>query len=219
LLQRRVAYETARAVLAAHGEKGPELSEHTLLAPAHLDILPILAIVARDYAEFAEPEGMKRQRRAPIRLYESPRWAQAFGEVDEATSEMMQTLQHPAWFESPIPLGRALQSWPADICVAACDPDSLRRLLAETDRRFARIVIIESLNVREDKFADTDLPGEVVRLERRIGAEMTRHRERLETPQAREGMWRFMMREQSFDLEPAVPFGLGIEMVIRDLSR
>jgi len=88
LLQQRVAYETARAVLAGHGNEGPQLSEHVLFAPARLDLLPILALAARDYAQFAEPEGSERPQHAPIRLYESWRGEPPLDDASAAMNSM-----------------------------------------------------------------------------------------------------------------------------------
>jgi hypothetical protein len=216
LLQQQAVYETARAVLAAHGEPGPELSKHILFAPAHMSVLPILAIAARDFAEFSEPEGTNRPLRIPVRLYTDPSWPPepAFPLESALLPSMIARLQHPAWFQPPVPLLEVVHQNRPEVCVAAGDPAAIGRQLQGYDHRFQQIIIFESLIPEGGTVPE--LPGPMFRLERRINDEVEKHMSGIDDPIARGGVWRSMLAgDESFDLEPFQPFGLGIEMALR----
>jgi hypothetical protein len=209
LLQQQAIYDSARAVLASHGDRGPQLSEHTLIAPAHVDVLPILAITARDYAEFTEPEGERRPSRIPITLYADPSWNFA------GTSRLlMATLLHPSWFEVPVSLREIVQRYAPEICIAAGDPTSIAKRLWDLDHRFRQALIFESLMRDGDEMPE--MPGRLVRVERVIKDRAEQHISKLGDQAARNDVWNSMIRHRELiDLEPFFPFGLAIELAIR----
>src|ERR1043166_1090625 len=103
LLQHQATIAVARAILSDAEAEVPALSRHLLLVPADLDLLPLLAIVARDFASFAEPEGQERPR-APFLVYDDERW-----EDDTEGLEEMRHLLHAAWFQRlRLPLANAV---------------------------------------------------------------------------------------------------------------
>ena len=116
LLQHQAIVAVARAVLTHGTSVEPELSNDALFAPLNLDILPLLALVASDFSDFAEPEATTRPC-TPIRLYRDSSFDA--GDVDGLCH-----LLHPALVRGarPRPPRDHRQISPANTCIIAGDP-------------------------------------------------------------------------------------------------
>jgi hypothetical protein len=207
LLQQQAVLAAARAVLTHDRSEEPALSEHRLLAPCNLDILPLLAITARDYASFGEPEGTERHR-PPITLYHDDTWP---AETLEADDEMRKLL-HPAWFDPPtLDLRSTILEFRPKVCITVADQERTRASILGIDHRFERVVYLEQLSTEQDAVRG-ESPPEFVAADAML-------RQRIEAT-AREGvvsrgMWESMLAEgEAPDLEPFVAFGPAIEMAI-----
>jgi hypothetical protein len=195
-LQQQAVLAAARAVLT---HDRPVL-EHLLLAPRNLDILPLLAVIARDYARFAEPPGGQPPR-VPIALYDDGTWPD---EVSEISAEMRQLL-NPAWFFDPPTVDRdtAIMNFKPQICISVASPERAR-VDARIGHRFERVVYLAQLS-SEGHPLRGEVPPEFV-------AADASFRDRIDA--ARAG-WDSMLTEgESFDLEPFVAFGPAIELAI-----
>jgi len=208
LLQQQAILAASRVVLA--GEKAGEalLSAHRFLAPANTDILPLLAVVAQEYAKPAEPEGKERPR-APISLYRDTA-------ADEPRGEM-RSLLHPAWFEPPMALAEAVGRFKPEICFVA---GSLRRAagqLLEYGRNLRRIVYLECLSGPDDMVKDERLPPMVAAdaaLSQRIGGRA------LDLDRSGMRKWDAAFPEDvPLSLERFVAFGPAFEMTLLDDER
>jgi hypothetical protein len=206
LLQHQATIAVARAVLSDERSEVPALAPHLLLVPANLDILPLLAIAARDFASFAEPEGGERPR-APFLVYEDERW-----EGDSEGMEEMQHLLHPAWFwRLGMSLPQAVSQFRPENCFMVGDPRQIARRLAELPP-FRRVIHFRHLSV-EGGVAPGRLPGEAVAADDLLAARIDAMGHELDRGQERESMWQRLLREgDSPDLEPFVAFGPAIEM-------
>jgi hypothetical protein len=104
LLQQQAVVAAARVVLA----RG-----HSLLAPAHPDVLPLLAPVARDYARpFSGPEA--RREGPPVRLYGEP--------PSPDVESMRHLLRRTDWFgEGTQPLIELADAFNVRTCIVATD--------------------------------------------------------------------------------------------------
>jgi hypothetical protein len=127
-----------------------------LFVPANLDILPLLAIAARDFASFAEPEGLERPR-APFLVYDDEGW-----DGDSEGMEEMQHLLHPAWFQRlGMSLPQAVSQFRPENCIIMGDPRQIARRLTPLPEPFSRVVHFRRLAV-EGGVAPGTLPGEAV---------------------------------------------------------
>ena len=67
-LEKQAILAIVRSFLAGNNQK--RIGDvHSLLVPAHLDILPLMALVAEDFAEFVEPEPDKEPKPMPLIIY------------------------------------------------------------------------------------------------------------------------------------------------------
>lgn len=93
MLQHQAIVAVTRAILTHGTSDAPELSDHLLFAPLNLDILPLLATAASDFADFVEPKAGERPR-TPIQLYDDGSWTDDPDGADE-----LRHLLHPSWFK------------------------------------------------------------------------------------------------------------------------
>jgi hypothetical protein len=207
LLQHQATIAVARAILSDAQSEVPALSRHVLLVPAELDILPLLAIVARDFASFAEPEGEERSR-APFLVYDDQRW-----QGDAEGMEEMQYLLHPAWFRRlGLSLSEAVSEFRPENCIVMGDPGQIARRLADLPRGFQRIVHFEHLAV-EGGVERLRLPGEAVAADRLLDDRIRSIGREIERGPASTSMWQTLLSEgDAPDLEPFVAFGPATEM-------
>lgn len=71
LLEHQAIYNITRSIVTSFSTEGPTISEHKIILPAHLDILPLIALVANDYTEIVEPEPQRIPREVPFILYDA----------------------------------------------------------------------------------------------------------------------------------------------------
>jgi hypothetical protein len=213
LLQHEALLAASRAILSHDRSEEPARSEHVLLVPANLDILPLLATAARDFATFAEPEGRERPT-APIVLYED-------GTLEEMPEDMdeMQLLFHPAWFERPrLGLQDTVAQRRPEVCVVLGD---LRRTIiqrGEVLRNVGRIVYFEHLTTSGLEGVPANLRERLIAADRRLQDRVERGRSEGEHPS--QSLWESMRLEgEELDLEPFVAFGAAIEMTILSEDR
>ena len=208
LLQQQAIMAVARAVLSRDRSEETALSDHLLIAPANLDILPLLAMAARDYAAFAEPESPERPR-APISLYED----------DSMTGDHapeMEHLFHPAWFRRlGVSLEQAVTEFKPEVGILAAPPSHMRDRLVGLRHRFGRLLYLQSLSLGLDAVADDRLGPFIA-----IDENLERHIRAAEEQMARDGIlpkstWEAMFAdEERPDLEPFTAFGPAFELAI-----
>ena len=208
LLQHEALFAVSRAILSHDRSEEPARSGHVLLAPANLDILPLLAIAARDFAAFVEPEGRERPT-APIVLYED-------GSLEETSEDMdeMRALFHPAWFlRSGLGLREAMAHHAPEVCIVLGD---LRQAIAERGelmRDVRRIVYFEHLLTSELARVPANLRERLVAPDRLLQDRIEGGR--VEGGRPSRSTWDTLRLEgEGFDLEPFVAFGPAIEMAI-----
>jgi hypothetical protein len=206
LLQQAIVAVT-RAILTHGSSEIPAMSDDAIFAPLNLDILPLLAMQASDFADFAEPEGRVRPR-APIRLYEDGSWKDDLDGEDE-----LRHLLHPAWFERlPMDLEGTIREYRPKNCIILGDPAKAADRAGDLLSYFTRIMHFEHL-VTGDSRAELKWPIEPVAvdslLERTIKSRIAEG-----DPASRISMWDRMLAEGTApDLEPFVAFGPALEMV------
>lgn len=200
LLQQQAVVAAARALLA--GQEGEEAgwSGHHLLAPRHMDILPLLALAAQDFARFAEPEGLERAT-APIVLYDDQPWPPDGIPAEDATH-----LVHPAWF-TPMDQGLfgAVRAVRPAICVSVVSAARTHDVLERLGWSFERGVYFEALSAGEER--RPELPSRFVAADARLDG--------LARGSPVQGMWAAMLGEGVLpELEPFAAFGPAVEMAI-----
>ena len=203
LLQQQAVAAAVRAVLADQQEQTPAWSGNLLLAPCDIEILPLLALAAHDFASFAEPEARERPQ-APIILYNEGSWPpEVAGDPEE-----MRHLLHPAWFVvQDLALNEAVLALKPRTCISVMSARRTRNRLAEISWTFERVVYFETLSVDGDE-RPSDLPASFSAADRQLAGRISRS---ARVP----GIWESMLGEgESPDLEPFIAFGAAVEMAI-----
>lgn len=207
LLQHQAIVAVARAVLTHGTSQQPELSDDVLFAPLNLDILPLLALVASDFADFTEPDGTTRPR-TPMRLYRD-RSFQDDAEDMDGLREML----HPAWFESlDQDLPGIIDKYHPTTCIIAGDPTQIVERDRDLLARFNRIVQFRHLAARFET-PSVRLPGMVITADDHMNEAITTGMKGIEGELAPRSVWDTMLREgETPQLEPFVAFGPALEM-------
>jgi hypothetical protein len=208
LLQQQALLAASRAILSDDRSAEPARSQHVLLVPANLDLLPLLTIAARDFATFAEPEAPERPV-APIVLYED-------GSLEDMPDGMdeMELLFHPAWFQRPrSSLAETVTEHRPRVCVVLGDVRSIIVQRGELLRNVERIVYFEHLARSGLEGVPERLRGRLIAADGHLQGLIERARSEGEHPSP--STWDSMLREgEEFDLEPFVAFGPAIEMAM-----
>jgi hypothetical protein len=203
LLQQQAVLAATRAVVTNDRSEQPTLSDNLLLAPCNLDILPLLAIAARDYSTFAEPESRESPRPA-ITLYHDGTW-------ETPADDDMQRLLHPAWFVPPtMNLKQAARHYRPQVCISMVGAHRTRQLTSDLEHRFERVLYLQHLSTEPSTIGGE--PSDFVAAD-----EMLRQQIEASAPAGGEtrGMWDSLLAEsEAPDLEPFVAFGPAIEMGI-----
>jgi hypothetical protein len=210
MLQHQAIIAVARAILAHGSSEVPELSNHTLFAPLNLDVLPLLAIAASDFADFAEPEALERPR-TPIELYDDGSWKDGPEGVDE-----MRHLLHQSWFaRRGLDLAGAIRTFKPENCVVLGDPGLIAARHGRLLSSFRRIVHFNHL-VTNSPGLRAGLPGQPIAADDLLENSIADGIRRIDgEPTARKSMWDTMLGEGTApDLEPFVAFGPAIEMTV-----
>jgi hypothetical protein len=207
LLQHQAIVAVARAVLTHGTSVEPELSNDELFAPLNLDILPLLALVASDFADFAEPEATTRPR-TPIRLYRDSSFEDGAGDVDG-----LRHLLHPAWFETlDLDLPGIIGKYHPKTCIIAGDPAQIAKRDGDLLASFNRIVHFRHLATRFE-VSGAPLPGTAITADDQMDAAIAAGMKGIDGEPAPRSMWDTMLREgEAPQLEPFVPFGPALEM-------
>lgn len=207
LLQHQAIVAVARAVLTHGTSVEPELSNDALFAPLNLDILPLLALVASDFADFAEPEATTRPR-TPIRLYHDRSFEDDAVDVDGARH-----LLHPAWFEAlDLDLPGIIDKYRPKTCIIAGDPAQIAERHGDLLASFHRIVHFRHLATRFEA-SGAHLPGMAIAADDRMDAAIATEMGGIDGGLAPRSMWDTMLHEgEAPQLEPFVPFGPAVEM-------
>jgi hypothetical protein len=213
MLQHQAIIAVARAILTHGSSEVPELSNHLLFAPLNLDVLPLLAIAASDFADFAEPEAVERPR-TPIALYDDGSWKDS----PEETGEMHHLL-HQSWFERlGLGLAGTIAKFQPENCVILGDPELIAARHGQLLSTFRRIVHFNHL-ITNAPGRRAGLPGQPIAADGLLENSIAEAIKSVDgEPTARESMWDTMLGEGTVpDLEPFVAFGPAIEMtVLRD---
>jgi hypothetical protein len=197
MLQHQAVVAVARAVLTHGTSQAPELSDDILFAPLNLDILPLLAMTASDFAEFAEPEASERPR-TPIRLYDDGSW-----EDDREGADELRHLLHQSWFERlNLDLAGTIREFRPENGVILGDPRQIVARDGELLSSFNRIVYFNHLVTELPVLLPVEMIAADALLERSIEGRIS---EAGGEPAARMSMWDAMLREEPPpDLEPFV---------------
>lgn len=209
LLQHQAIVAVVRAVLSHGTSVEPELSNDTLFAPLNLDILPLLALVASDFADFAEPEATSRPR-TPIRLYRDSSFISDTGDVDG-----LRHMLHPAWFETlQLDLRGIIGKYSPKTCIITGDPAQIAEREGDLLASFDRIVHFRHLATRFEA-SGARLPGEPIAADDRMDAAIATGMKGIAGDPAPRSMWDTMLREgEAPQLEPFVAFGPALEMTM-----
>jgi hypothetical protein len=208
LLQHQALLAVSRAILADERSEAPALSAHELFVPRNLDVLPLLALIARDFASFAEPEGDDRGR-TPLLLYED-----GSGDLDSEDMAEMQHLLHPAWFHDlNLTLADVMKRRQPQVCVIIGDPIQAARRLIQFRDQFRIVVQFEQLTTGDAADLALFFPR-VVAADRILQQAMDARRGEREREPTR-SVWSTMFREdEAVELEPFVAFGPALEMAV-----
>ncbi|HQX53227.1 MAG TPA: hypothetical protein PLR25_25125 [Planctomycetaceae bacterium] len=223
LLEQQAILAITRAVLARPSENRMHLSEHKLLVPAHLDILPLLALAANDYAQFVEPEADHLRERSPMMLYHDDSAAESL-----ESHEMTRRFMHPRWFndQGPVRFHKLIFDHRPDVCVVLGQVSSIMEKMGDIDYRFPSCVCFSTL--MHDHADQRDMLGRIARRVTMADEFMAEHlqtaarRMDIQGDPMHKGMWSQMYVDENGKraehslprLEPFVAFGTAIEMAL-----
>lgn len=218
LLEQQAIFGITRALLAEPTDGGMRKSQHKLLVPKHLDILPLLALVAEDFAEMIEPESEESRPRTPFMLY-------ADEQGESVGEESMSPFLHPRWFEHPHETPRlheVLRRYRPNICISTGDPMALVSAAREAGYRFPLVVgfsILSGNDLEMLRRAGEQVMTPDIMLEKAVDA-AAREMEIPQNHPARTGLWHslFAEDERPRELEPFVAFGTAFEMALMHLG-
>lgn len=199
MLQHQAIVSAARAILTHSSSSEPRLSNHKIFAPLNLDVLPLLATVASDYADFAEPEGDDRPR-TPIHLYEDEVWKEDGEEADE-----MRHLLHQSWFDrTQLSLFDLVTGYRPRNCIIFCHPKMLPPVARDVLPLFKRVLTFRHLM---GDGGDAGVPDNITMADDIFDSAA-------DAGTASPSAWHSMLIEGTApQLEPFVAFGPAIEMV------
>ena len=206
LLQHQAIVAVARAILTHGSSIEPELSGDTLFAPLNLEILPLLALVASDFADFAEPEGRERPR-PPIRLYDDGSWKD-----DPEGADELRHLLHQSWFERlNLDFAGTIDKYRPENCVILGDPGQVAARYGRLHESFNRIIHFNHL-ASGSPDPRARLPGQPIAADGLF--EDTIERAKIDGEAAPPvSAWDAALREATKpELEPFVAFGPALEM-------
>ncbi|MEI6947335.1 hypothetical protein V9K67_09100 [Paraflavisolibacter sp. H34] len=229
LLEHQAIAAIARTILAAPDNEGTKLSEHRLLAPAHPDILTILALAADDFSLLIEPESYQPSWRPPISLY----WDGSI--EDEETANLIEQFLHPRWFNiggshpqenrSTFLKGKPnlidiVSEFKPEVCILTGDASGVIDKLMNLNSIF-QLVVGFSLFLRdtEDKLRNMQI-GETITMADQVFDEAIRYAMKSMNISAfrpeQGGFWFSLYQngERRPELEPFIAFGAALETVI-----
>jgi|GEM_PF-5637739 len=211
-LQQQAILAIARSILAVGEQGGRGNSGRRLIAPADDDILPLLTVLADDYAEFIEPESPSSFRRleAPFILY-GRRTEASFSEYERPPEDHLR-LQ---WFNTGF-IDQSLSSIVAELrpthIIVMGNVDEVLLDLTQDQRPLPRLIGFSDIS-------ETSLEGRVIMIDeayRRFLEEPLRdgerHAETKPTP-----YWRTLFdREMTSAMEqgPFISFGPAFEKIV-----
>ncbi len=217
LMEHQAITAVTRSILASLSSEGMKRSEHRLIAPAHIDLLPLFALIADDYTEFIEPESERPVVSAPIVLYQD---LETYKTEDD--DQVIRQFLHPRWFdmtEGLLSLQKVIYRYRPEVCVYFGENDFRFSALAEIDYRFRQVIGFSLLMPEgaQDNFAT--IGEEIIMADQRLDREISRGMRMLEMPYERSeeaSYWYSLYRddEQRPQLEPFVAFGAAFEMVM-----
>jgi hypothetical protein len=220
LLEHQAIIGITRSILANYSREtsGMSVSEHKILVPAHLDILPLLALVADDYTELVEPEPEKVNKTAPFILY--------WDELSEPANNDYSTRSflHPRWFgfysERSTLQTKVYQHQP-NVCVLLGGTRETIEKLRGLDYTFKHLIAFSSLRSlnEEDEFNLSNTAKRIIIADDQFEATITSSMRKLNLRSdnfQRFGYWSNMYgpEESLPDLEPFVAFGVAFEMAM-----
>lgn len=219
LLEHQAILGITRSILANYSRdgNGMHLSEHKVLVPAHLDILPLLTLVADDYTELVEPEPERVTQISPFIPYSD--------ELSEPPTNQILAEQflQPRWFASNRErnnLEDTVYIYHPSICVLLGNTRETIERLIRLNYQFAHLITFNSLmvsneelyrlnnNARRITIADQQFRDTVVNSMRNLNMPSDDY-ERI-------GFWSDMYNreERQPDLEPFVAYGAAFEMAM-----
>ena len=222
LLEHQATIAITRSVLGARiREQGTEsrmagdvgtmkLSEHKLFVPAHLDLMPLLALVMDDYLEFQQPESGESVREMPIVLYRTP------SEFTQEEEEMIAAYSASGWFANPgkdIILGDLLQRYNIDATVVIGSPGPNARSLALKSQS-RRMIGFSALLEAGDRQPLENMQLADLLFDRQMRDNLEKFNLSASSTE-RLGFWAGQYGEESLpQLERFVPFGPAFEMLM-----
>lgn len=219
LLEHQAIIGITRSVLANYSQEigGMSMSEHRMLVPAHLDILPLLAIAADDYTELIEPEPEKINKPSPFILYRD--------ELNEQQMNdgLIQNFLQPRWFGFDSlrnNLQDSVYEYRPDVCVLLSISQETIENLKRLDYRFKHLITFFSLqSARDQKYDSGDIADRVTVADQQFESAVINSIRKLDLPLNNSesfGFWSSMYgkEERLPDIEPFVAFGAAFEMAV-----